>query len=214
MSDFYSATPQLQDATAKAFDLRPDALGYYEFGLFKGYNLWAAEQYSRAVAPNCRLYGFDSFEGIPANNSGQWVQGEFACSIEGVAANLADHGGDAYRISLIKGWFADEHFANVVRYWSLSPADVVVVDCDLYESAVPVLKFVGPSMRKGTVVLFDDWKAYNNSPNHGEQLAWAEFLADNPHINVDMLWDFGQFGRAFQVQEHNSDSSNSDSPRR
>ena len=69
-------------------------------------------------------------------------------------------------------------------------------------------------MRKGTVVIFDDWKAYDNDPNNGEQLAWAQFLADNPHIKAEMLWDFSQYGRAFQLREYNSDSSNSDSPRR
>jgi len=210
VSDFYSATPLLQDATARAFDLRPDAEGYYEFGLFKGYNLWAAEQYAHTMAPQCRFYGFDSFRGIPANNSGQWAEGEFACSREQVEKNLRDHGALMDRITLVEGWFA----ADMLDAVDMPPADVVVVDSDLYESAVPVLKFVGPLMRHGTVVIFDDWKAYDNDPNNGEQLAWAEFLADNPHIKAEMLWDFSQYGRAFQVEERNSDSSNSDSSRR
>ena len=40
--------------------------GYYEFGLFRGFSFWYAEQVSREYTDaSFRLLGFDSFEGLP-----------------------------------------------------------------------------------------------------------------------------------------------------
>ena len=53
----------------------------------------------------------------------------------------------------------------------LKKAAFVYIDCDLYESTVPVLRFVLPLLQTGTVIAFDDWYSFNGDPERGGQLA-------------------------------------------
>lgn len=196
MSSFYSATPALQAATLEAFDIAPKAGGYFEFGLFRGFNLCFAELCSRGR--DYHLYGFDSFQGMPANSSGQWLQGEFCASLEEVQRYLQAAAADMSRITLIKGWFKD--VLPTLKVEDFRPAGVVVIDSDLYESCVEVLRFMAPLLRAGTVILFDDWQAYGGDPDAGEQRAWREFLADRPVKTHDFI-DFGKYGHGVVLEE-------------
>ena len=38
-----------------------------------------------------------------------------------------------------------------------------MVDCDLYQSTVPVLAFLADLLQDGTVVLFDDWYCFREA---------------------------------------------------
>ena len=67
---FYTLSPALTVAIVKAFkmlDKTCEGKAYYEFGLFKGFSFWFAEQISREYVGDGQfnLYGFDSFEGLP-----------------------------------------------------------------------------------------------------------------------------------------------------
>jgi O-methyltransferase len=50
---------------------------------------------------------------------------------------------------------------------------VIWVDCDLYESTVPVLDFITEYIQDGTVIIFDDWYSFRADPDRGEQKALA-----------------------------------------
>jgi hypothetical protein len=52
------------------------------------------------------------------------------------------------------------------------------VDCDLYSSAALVLKFVGPRLKAGTYIVFDEFHGYPGaSAKGGEWLAWNDYVA-------------------------------------
>ena len=54
-------------------------------------------------------------------------------------------------------------------------AAFVCVDCDLYESAVPVFKFIEPFLQEGTILYLDDyWTGYRGKPNQGVSKAFKE----------------------------------------
>ena len=55
-------------------------------------------------------------------------------------------------------------------------AAVIYVDCDLYESTVPVLKFIKPFLQRGTIIVFDDWNCFHGDPDRGERRAFKEFM--------------------------------------
>lgn len=198
---FYSLTPELSIATARGLLRASPLRGYYEFGIYKGYNLWFAEQYSRMLCPQCEeFYGFDSFEGLPANDvCPEWAEGNYAASKEEVESHLIRHGADMSRIYLVKGWFSLEYFQHLKEAWGFPPVGVAVIDSDLYESCVPVLQFLKPLLRANSILLFDDWKAYDNDPAKGEQGAWAEFLGENREIRCSEWFDFGKYGHAVVI---------------
>ena len=124
---------------------------YLEFGLWKGANLIRAYHLSKGFSElaDMRFYGFDSFEGIPPSQS----EGEvfapqtFRGSYEEVTQNLRAAKVDMDKVSLIKGWFADTLNDETRTRLHLTSAAVVYVDCDIYESTVPVLDFIEPYSR-------------------------------------------------------------------
>lgn len=70
---FYTLSPDILLAIAKSFKIQRNDLlqnhGYYEFGLFKGFSFWFAEKLSREYCnKDFKLYGFDSFEGLPKSS--------------------------------------------------------------------------------------------------------------------------------------------------
>jgi hypothetical protein len=62
----------------------------------------------------------------------------------------------------------------------MGKAAVVLVDCDLYASAVPVLEFVAPLLQTGTILIFDEY--WNLGEDAGERRAHREFSERHPEI--------------------------------
>ena len=60
-------------------------------------------------------------------------------------------------------------------------------------------KFLTKYVRQGTILIFDDWFTYRNSPNHGEQRAVEEWLSKNPHISLTEYYKFSYHGISFIV---------------
>nr|WP_232807281.1 class I SAM-dependent methyltransferase [Geodermatophilus chilensis] len=56
------------------------------------------------------------------------------------------------------------------------PVSFLHVDANLYSSARTVLAHVGPRLRPGTVILFDEYFNYAGWEEH-EHRAWREFVA-------------------------------------
>jgi hypothetical protein len=74
---------------------------------------------------------------------------------------------------------------------------VAWIDCDLYESTVPVLEWLADKLVDGAVVCFDDWFTFRGKPDKGEQRAAAEWLERNPSISLMQYRDFHWAGRSF-----------------
>ena len=64
---------------------------------------------------------------------------------------------------------------------------------------MPVLKFITPYLERGSVIVFDDWHAFRNNPNYGEQRACREWLKQNPKIKLAELFTYGYGGIVFTV---------------
>src|SRR5205085_8754125 len=85
---------------------------YFEFGIYRGSTFARAERLARRhlQQSGMRLFGFDSFQGLPSPTgsegaTGEFLEGDFACSLPEVRANLDRRGVDWSRIHLIEGWF-------------------------------------------------------------------------------------------------------------
>lgn len=178
---------------------------YYEFGLFRGFTFLAAKRACDDLGlDDVRLYGFDSFSGLPPvqkddQAGGKFFTGQFACARDAVEGHLNAHGMDWSRAALIEGYYSDSLTEELRTRHPFRRACVVLLDCDLYESTSDALRWLEPYLDAGTVVLFDDWKSYGSDPNLGQPRAFAEYLTRTPRLRSEQLWDFGHNGRGFRL---------------
>ncbi|MFC6283172.1 MULTISPECIES: TylF/MycF/NovP-related O-methyltransferase [Polaromonas] len=180
---------------------------YLEFGVFEGKTFSYAFKIMAQLFPEMKFVALDSFEGLPepkgidANDSytSGFYKGQFACSGEQFESNLRARGVDMSRVSTIKGWFDSSLSPGSQASDTVSKVAAAWIDCDLYESTVPVLNFLTDRLSVGAVLLFDDWRCYRNLPEFGQQRACKEWLARNPQIKLNEFVDFGFHGQAFTV---------------
>lgn len=211
---FRSASPEAPDAVERAIRFAKRARGddpgdYYEFGLFRGFTfLTAYEAAVRQGLGDMVFHGFDSFAGLPdleADDRGdnQFFKGQFACSEEAVRANLAKRGMDLTRAQLIKGYYSDT-LTDDLRASATRPfrtAAVVMLDCDLYSSTRDALDWLEPYLAEGTVLVFDDWHAYDDDPEQGQPRALREYLRARGNLGVEHVFDYERHGRVFVLHD-------------
>jgi hypothetical protein len=193
---------------------------YLEFGVWKGYSFVAAyheilaqrgnhlsfgydsPEYVRWRNARPRFFAFDSFEGLPGGEAERMVDyrpGDYACSESEFLQNVADQGVQLHDVITVKGMYGDTCTTATKAKHGLTKAAVVMIDCDLYESTVPVLDFLTDIVQQGTILVFDDWFRFKGSPASGEQRACREWLERNPHIQLAEYWRQGPQAVAFLV---------------
>ena len=75
------------------------------------------------------------------------------------------------------------------------------VDCDLYESAVDVLKFLRPRLKHGMVLVFDDYYCFWSDGIAGERTAFLEMAAELAADFNFLPWmRVGWHGQSFIVE--------------
>ena len=133
------------------------------------------------------VFGFDSFEGLPALNEsidlateearrvGDMVEGGFdsSGSYDALLSFVSEH----ENVELFKGWFSD----TVADFMAARPHaafSLLHIDCDLYESTKEALAPTLSRLAPGGVILFDEifhrdypgeseafWNIYNDVAN-------------------------------------------------
>jgi O-methyltransferase len=177
---------------------------YLEFGVNKGESFIAAFHFARRSGLNAmNFYAFDSFRGLPeikgidAEGFAHFREGAFACDMDQFRSIIASNGVALDRVNLVPGWYDEVLNEQTKGKLPLSSAAVIWVDCDLYESTVPVLDFITGYIQDGTIIIFDDWFSFRGDPNRGEQKAFAEWLANNPQIRATEFHKFDWKGSSF-----------------
>ncbi len=155
---------------------------YLEFGVYRGKSISFL-----AGLTGRTLDGFDSFLGIPDDWTDDSPRGAYDADGElpRVPANVRLH----------QGWFADSLPRFLDRH--PGPARFVNVDCDLYESTRTILTDLGPRLQPGTVIIFDEYLAYEGWERH-EYRAFQAFMEDRP-LAYEYI-GFNIFGRQAAVR--------------
>lgn len=138
---------------------------FLEFGVATGNTI----RQIAAVAPTgVTVYGFDSFAGLP----GDWVgHVEVAGAFRQKALpKVPDN------VVLVRGLFDASLPAFLERHDE--PVGFAHVDCDLHASTRSVLDRIGPRLRTGSLILFDEYFNYPGWRLH-EHRAWREFCEAN-----------------------------------
>ena len=178
---------------------------YLEFGCCSGNTFTAAYHLAQTHnLTNMTFYAFDSFEGLPsitgvdAEGFKHFQKGEFAYSKDEFQKTLIEGQVDIKKVKIIPGWYNETLNDELKAQLPLRKAAVIWVDCDLYESTVPVLKFITSYIQDGTIIIFDDWFAYRGDSNRGEQKACAEWLRQNSSIQLHEFYHSG-LGKSFII---------------
>lgn len=159
-----------------------------EFGCYGGTWMEALagiiERRTAAGGPARGLWGFDSFEGLPepdaVRDGGIWHAGQYAMGLEQVSINLRV--ADRPYLRLVKGWFSDSLAQEPAT--SIRKIAYARIDGDLYASAVDCLAYLTDRLADGAILVFDDWQF---TVNHGEVLAFREWIAANPIFEFEFL---------------------------
>lgn len=177
---------------------------YLEFGVNRGGSFVSAYYFAkRSNLQAMKFYAFDSFEGLPeisgidADGFSHFSKGSFACDIEEFKGILGEKGVDLSRVQLIPGWYNESLNRQTKEQLPLKTAAVIWVDCDLYESTVPVLDFITDYVQDGTVLIFDDWFCFRGAPDRGERKAFSEWLERNPDLTATEFHKFDWGGNSF-----------------
>lgn len=162
-----------------------------ECGVWQGSTILPTGLFLRRRAPNKRILGFDSFQGLNETVSRDVVLGGDVderkrvggfsnTSYEAVNQKVREFG-LAETTTLVPGYFQD----TLAGYadWRFS---FVHLDCVIYESYKACLEFFYPRMVAGGVILLDE---YNDPPWPGCTLAVDEFLADKPEKLTEIKSD-------------------------
>lgn len=163
--------------------------GYYmEFGSHEGRTMRLAWKHFQHLF-DWDFLAFDSFEGLPdiekIDEQEIWSKGRLKTGEEDFLNIVKKSGMPRSKITTIKGFYEDTLTSDLANKLLPKKAAVIYIDCDLYKSTVPILKFIIPFLQKGTIIVFDDWNCFYGDPNKGERRAWSEFLSDNPDLSFE-----------------------------
>ncbi len=150
---------------------------FAELGVYQG----VTSRFIHQQAPNRRLYLFDTFAGFPADALETAEDDRFSdTSQERVAALIADLQNVEFRVG---------YFPETAAGLELERFALVMLDFDLYRSAMEAFKFFYPRLVPGGYFFLHDF----NSPesDHAISRSASEFLSDKPERLVEIPDQWG-----------------------
>lgn len=171
---------------------------YYEFGVFRGRSFTLCHEYLRerldaAQFSAMRFAAFDSFEGLPATNDPtappQYHKGAYAAPRDVFEAACQRAHISSAQLVIIPGFY-EESLARRDTQTRLINSRVALcyIDCDIYESAVPVLRFIKPRLQTGSLIVFDDWHRHHATERYGLRRAVKEWQEEYRDIRLNQLF--------------------------
>jgi len=193
----------------------------YEFGVFVGKSMRALTLQLKQV-PYRHFWGFDSFRGLPNEDSGvvrsqlseeTWQRGTFSAadalrsrSYEVLEQKIRGYVGET-RVQFVRVFYNESLTATLARDRHMRRALYVEIDCDLYTSSLQALDWMlaNKLIVEHTILGYDDWIT---GGAEGEQKAHAEVFAKY-HVQLEPLEPeayclpsgsaYGASGRTFEV---------------
>lgn len=160
-----------------------ESFDYFEFGVHKG-DLFKAAVKTLTDSEN-RFYGFDTFEGMPEDwittHGNQFDRFLEKGEIDATLCEVEDS-----RTELIKGLFQDTLLPFLQSY--NNRRKFIIIDSDIYSSALFLLTTMHPYLQSGDIVYFDEFIDDIN-----------EFQAFNDYIRSYYMKDrFQCIGKTYQ----------------
>lgn len=177
---------------------------YFEFGLWRGKTFCYAHSMKRRFRQDgMKLFGFDSFKGLPETDDQKdniWSKGAFACGEMELRQILHQNGFLDKEYNLVGGFYEESLNEALHQLLMGRKAAIVYIDCDLYTSTVQVLNFIHRYLVNGSIVCFDDFFHYKGAPDQGEQKALSEFLHAHCDVKFIPYMNYSPLGKSFIVR--------------
>jgi hypothetical protein len=150
---------------------KPNTL-WLEFGVNSGNTINYISKFT-----NDKVYGFDSFEGLPEKWRDGFDKGCF--NRDGNLPEVNDN------VELIKGWF-NETLPNFIKMQD-KKVSFIHLDADLYSSTKYVLDILKDYIDNDCIIIFDELVNYPGfDGDTGELRAFYEFITENK-VNYEWI---------------------------
>jgi hypothetical protein len=167
----YSAFRSSGDPRVAHFDKAFESLSnsgshgdYLEFGVYRGASFIMASQLAgKYQQESMRFFAFDSFQGLPDSEGETFQKGEYQCSREMFTKIIKQGGMDIDKVTIVEGFYEDCLTDSVKSEYNLDWASIIHMDCDIYSSTKKALQFIEDLVGPGSVIIFDDWHAFDES---------------------------------------------------
>ena len=192
-------------AAFKALDYNRVAGDYVEFGCHGAMTFRLAfDEISRRGGDRL-MWAFDSFAGLPpaageADAHPKFTAGTMATDAALFRALCAHHGMADTDYRLVEGFY-DETLKSDAA--GARPADIALayIDCDYYSSTRDVLAFLGPRLKPGMIIAFDDYFCWGTDGVSGERRAFMEFQDQRREaFRFHRYRDYGWAGTSYVVE--------------
>ena len=142
---------KLHEILQNELKINEKPINYLEFGVAKGdmIKFWV----SRNTNENSSFIGFDSFEGLP-EDWGHLKKGHF--DTQNILPDISDD-----RVRFVKGWFQDTAY-KVLEKFNFSNQTIFHLDADLFSSTLYILFQIHPFIKKGDILIFDEFSSYED----------------------------------------------------
>jgi hypothetical protein len=178
----------------------PEGRDIYQFGVYTGRSMKAiASELLRSNVSYHKMWGFDSFQGIPPEVSHRnrtvgygnllssvYKDGAYNAadvlgvhSLVGIQAKLEQFIASTRPVGWIAGYYDQSLTTTLSSQRCMRPAMYVDIDCDIYSSTKVVLRwlFENRLIVRGTVLAYDDLIDEAGGYSDGEGLAHTEIMA-------------------------------------
>jgi O-methyltransferase len=157
-------------------EIHDKPIDYLEFGVATGVSFrWWAENLKNEKS---RFFGFDTFTGLP-EEWGSFKKGDMDNKNEIPVI-------DDQRCSFYQGLF-QQTLPLFLKTYSGGQQKIIHMDADLYSSTLFVLTSISPFIRKGDIIIFDEF----NVPMH-EFKAFSEWVSSY-YIKYEVLGAVNNF---------------------
>lgn len=180
---------------------------YFEFGCHRCRTFrMAMLEAKRHFMNEMSFYAFDSFEGLPEGCTGhevkEWSAGALKTEEEVFKKLILESGFSLDRVTLCKGLY-DKSLSEkkALKIFETTKACMINIDCDYYESAVPIFGVIDKILQEGTVLYIDDYfSGYKGNPTKGVSRAMIDWQSKSEWKLEDYHY-VGYGGKSFIVYQ-------------
>ena len=155
---------------------------YFEFGCHRCRTFrMALLEAKRHFINDMNFFAFDSFEGLPSGFSDhgvhEWQGGALKTDVQKFKDLILESGFSMNNITLCEGYYESSLISKQAKQiFEKSTASFINIDCDYYESAVPIFKILDQILQEGTILYIDDYfSGYKGNPEKGVSKAMKDW---------------------------------------